>query len=136
MGLVFHSSLLHRALLADAVVSGATGLALALGAPWLSGRLGLPEELLRGAGMFLVPFAALVGVLGARALPSHGVVWAVVVVNALWVLGSVGLLVAGGVTPTLLGTLFVLAQALIVAVFAEVQFIAVRRTPLRTRVTE
>ncbi|AUX43422.1 membrane protein [Sorangium cellulosum] len=118
---------LRRALLADAVVSGATGLLMLAGAAPLAGLVGLPEALLRGAGASLLPFAALVAWLGTRARPGRTAVLAVVAVNALWVIDSVLLLALGWFDPTALGVTFVAAQALIVAAFAEAQVIGLRR---------
>jgi len=50
----------------------------------------------------------------------------VVAGNAAWVAGSVALLVAAA--PTGLGYAFVIAQALAVALLAELEFIGLRRT--------
>ena len=52
------STLLRYALIGDAVASGATGLLMAGGSGLLAGLLGLPEELLRVAGLVLLPYAA------------------------------------------------------------------------------
>jgi hypothetical protein len=51
-------TLLRRALLADAIISGGTGALMALAAGPLSGLLGLPAGLLLWAGIVLLPFAA------------------------------------------------------------------------------
>ncbi|MGK3993617.1 hypothetical protein [Sorangium sp. So ce1024] len=118
---------LRRALLADAIVSGATGLLLFAGAAHLAGVVGLPEALLRWSGASLLPFAALVAWVGTRERPARAAVLAVVVANALWVIDSVLLLVTGWVEPTALGHAFVLAQALVVALFAEAQVLGLRR---------
>jgi hypothetical protein len=55
-------------------------------------------------------------------------VQAIIALNLLWVVGSMGLLMGGWVAPTALGTAFVIAQAVAVGVFAELQFIGLRRT--------
>jgi hypothetical protein len=118
---------LRFALLGDAAASGATGLLLALGAGFLSGLLGLPEGLLRVAGLVLLPYAAFVAWLGTR---NGGVprvaVRAVVAINLLWALDSVLLLAAGPVAPNGLGIAFVLAQGLVVLGFAGMQWTALR----------
>ncbi len=49
---------LRLALLGDAAASGATGLLLATAAGPLAPLLGLPEPLLRSAGLVLLPYAA------------------------------------------------------------------------------
>jgi len=120
---------LRRSLLADAVVTFATGLLLALGAPALSALLGLPEALLRWAGVSLLPFAGLVALLARRQSAPRTAVLAVVAYNALWALDSVLLLALGWVSPTLLGSAFVVAQALAVAGFAFLQYAGLRRSP-------
>lgn len=106
---------LRRVLALDAAASAATGLLMAAGAAPLTGPLGLPADLLLGAGLGLIPFAAGVAWLASRAQPAPAAVWAVVAINALWVAESFGLLASGWVQPTALGTAFVAAQALAVA---------------------
>lgn len=122
-------SFLRRVLLADAAASAATGLLMTLGAGFLAPVLGLPETLLHYAGLVLLPFAALVAVLATRAQPPRAGVWAVVIVNALWVGDSFLLLLSGWVTPGALGQAFVVAQAIAVALFAELEYFALRKAP-------
>ena len=122
------NTFLRYALLADAVASGATGLLLIAGADLLTGLLGLPVALMREAGLLLVPYVALVAFVGTREAISRPAVQAIIALNLLWVVGSMGLLMGGWVAPTALGTAFVIAQAVAVGVFAELQFIGLRRT--------
>lgn len=129
MSIFASSSLLQTALLADAVVSGATGLLLAFGADPLALWLGLPAALLRGAGLSLLPFAALLVWLARRRSPARLLVWAVIAYNALWTVDSLWLLASGWVSPTLLGYAFVVAQALAVALLAGWQYLGLRREP-------
>lgn len=121
------SSFLRRVLALDAVASGAMGLGLAAFAPLLADWLGLPIDLLRESGLLLLPWAAVVGFLASRQEPSRLAVWAVVAINALWVIDSIALLLTGWVEPTTLGYAFVIAQAVVVGVFAELQFVGLRR---------
>jgi hypothetical protein len=121
------SPFLRYALIGDALASGATGLLLALGAGALTGFLGLPEALMRAAGLILLPYAAAIAVLGTRATVSRRAVWAVIAVNGVWVADSLILLASGWVSPTALGYAFVMAQALAVLVFAEAQYFGLRR---------
>lgn len=121
------STFLHRALLLDAAATGATALLLMGGAGLLAGPLGLPAPLLRGAGMVLVPFVALIAWAWLRPAPPRRVVWAIIGINAVWVLGSFALLFGDQAAPTALGTIFVIAQAVAVGAFAELQFIGLRR---------
>ena len=121
------TSFLRFALLGDAAASGATGLLLAAGAGFLTPLLGLPEGLLRGAGLVLLPYAAFVAWLGARSggVPRNAL-RAVAAINLLWALDSVLLLAMGPVSPNGLGAAFVLAQALVVLGFAAMQWAALR----------
>ena len=52
----------------------------------------------------------------------------VVVGNAAWTLASIALLFSGAVTPNLFGEAIVAAQAIVVGVLAELQFIGLRRS--------
>ena len=123
---------LRFALLADAVASGATGLMMIAGADLLTGLLGLPVALMREAGLLLVPYVALVAFVGTRQAISHGAVRAIIALNIAWVAGSIGLLMSGIVAPTVLGYAFVIFQAVVVGVFAELQFIGLRRAQAAT----
>jgi hypothetical protein len=121
------SSFLRLALLADAAVSGATGLAMMLGAGVVDGLLGVPGVLLRYAGLSLMPFAALVAFLATRENLSRPAAWAVVAYNALWAVDSIVLMASGWIAPTALGYAFIAFQALVVAIFAKLQYIGLRK---------
>jgi hypothetical protein len=121
------STFLRRVLTLDAVLSAVMGAVMALAAAPLSSLLGLPASLLTWTGLSLLPFAALVGWLATRENPPREGVWAVVVCNALWAVGSFALLASGGLEPTLLGKAFIVFQALVVALLAELQFFGLRR---------
>lgn len=122
------SFFLRRVLLADAAASAATGLLMLFGAGVLEQYLGLPRSLLLYAGLGLLPFAALVAYLATRENLSRKGVWAVIICNAVWVAESVLLLFSGWVEPTRLGQAFVIAQALVVALFAEVEYFGLRKS--------
>lgn len=122
---------LRLALLGDAVASGAMGLFLAAAAGSLAALLGLPEPLLRVAGLVLLPYAAIVARIATRLPPSRDAVRAVVAVNLVWVADSLLLLALGpavaGLAPGALGVAFVLFQAAVVLGFAVAQWMALRR---------
>ena len=122
------SSFLSRALLADAVFSGASAVGLTLGAGALAPFLSLPEALLRETGLFLIAYTALVGWLSTRQSVPRSLVLLVVVGNAAWTLASIALLFSGAVSPNLLGEIMVVAQAIATGVFAELQYIGLRRS--------
>jgi len=126
--MIHPSLLLRRALLADAIFSGTSAVVLTLGAGALASLLNLPDALLRETGLFLILYAALVGWLGTRqAMPK---MWAAIVVagNAAWTLLSIALLFSGLVSPNLLGEIAVAAQAIATGVFAELQYVGLRRS--------
>jgi hypothetical protein len=118
---------LRRALMADAAVSGATGVLTALGSGLLADLLGLPPALMLYAGLSLLPFAAIVALLAARRQLPRAAVWAVIAYNALWTIDSLALLMSGWIAPTILGEVFVAGQALVVAAFAGLQRVGLRR---------
>lgn len=118
---------LHRTLLLDGLVSGAAGVMMLAGAPLVAALTALPIELLAWAGALLLPWCALLLVLSRRATMPRLWLIDVIAVNALWVAASFGALVSGAVQPNIFGYAFVIAQALAVIVFAELQVIALRR---------
>ncbi len=122
------SLFLRRAILGDAIFSGASAVLLTLGAGELAPWLNLPEALLRETGLFLIAYAALVGWLGTRQAMPKPLVVIVIVGNAAWTLASVALLFSGTVMPNLLGEAFVVLQAVIVGALAELQYIGLRRS--------
>jgi hypothetical protein len=119
---------LRRALAADAIFSGAGAVIFTLGAGELAPLFDLPEALLLETGLFLIVYAAFVGWLGTRQSFPRILAGIVVVGNAAWTLASIALLFSGAVTPNLLGEAAVVAQAIATGIFAELQFIGLRRS--------
>jgi hypothetical protein len=122
------SLFLRRALAADAIFSGAGAVIFTLGAGELAPLFDLPETLLLETGLFLVVYAAFVGWLGTRQSFPRILAGIVVMGNAAWTLASVALLFSGAVAPNLLGEAAVVAQAIATGIFAELQFIGLRRS--------
>src|SRR3954451_20418250 len=122
------SSFLSRALLADAVFSGVSAVGLTFGAGMLAPFLSLPEALLRESGLFLIAYSAFVGWLGTRQTVLKALVLLVITGNAAWTLGSIALLFSGAVNPNLTGMIVVVAQAIATGVFAELQYIGLRKS--------
>jgi hypothetical protein len=120
------STFLQRMLIADAIISGITGVALLLGAGPLSAWLSVPVALLRVSGAILIPFAAMVLLFSAAISPAR--VWTVIGLNFAWVAASALVLVTGWIQPNTLGIAFVIAQAVAVALLAELQFTGLRRS--------
>ncbi|HEY2675737.1 MAG TPA: hypothetical protein VGI65_02135 [Steroidobacteraceae bacterium] len=121
------STFLRRALLADVTLTAITGLAAAFGSGPLAKLLGLPSSLLAGSSAVLIPFAAFVAFVATRERVLRPWVLAVIASNLLWVAGSFLLLLFGWIDPNALGKTFVVGQALIVAVLAELEFMGLRR---------
>ena len=93
-------------------------------APWL----GIPSALMFWAGVLLVPFVCLLLAVGRRETAPWLVLIDIIALNGLWVAASFGLLVSGVIAPTMSGIAFVSVQALAVLIFAELQFIGLRRS--------
>ncbi|HIQ44065.1 MAG TPA: hypothetical protein EYH47_15100 [Pseudomonas oleovorans] len=128
MNVLQPNPMLRDALLLDGLLSGVTGLLLVLAAGWLGAFLELPRLLLLVAGSALLPFAALLVWLSNRQQISRQVVWAVIAVNALWVIDSLLVLLIGWLSPNLFGYAFVITQALAVALLAELQWFGLRHS--------
>jgi hypothetical protein len=126
--MIHPSHLLRRALLADAIFSGASAVGLSLGAEMFASLLNLPEALLRESGLFLIAYAIFVGWLGTRASMPRLLVVIVVAGNAAWTLASIALLFSSLVSPNLLGEIVVVMQAIATGVFAELQYIGLRKS--------
>jgi hypothetical protein len=126
--MIHPSTFLGRSLLADAIFSGVSAAGLTFGAGLLAPFLILPEALLRETGLFLIAYAAFVGWLGTRTSVLKPLVLVVVAGNAAWTLASVALLFSGAVSPNLLGEIVVVAQAIATGVFAELQYVGLRRS--------
>ena len=122
------SLFLRRAIQADAIFSGMSALLLTFGAGALAPWLNLPETLLRETGLFLIAYAALVGWLGTRQSMPKPLVVIVISGNAAWTLASIALLFSGAVSPNLLGEIVVVAQAIATGVFAELQYVGLRKS--------
>ncbi|KWV46524.1 hypothetical protein AS156_01685 [Bradyrhizobium macuxiense] len=126
--MIYSSQFLRRALFADAIFSGLSAVAMTLDAGMLASLLNLPESLLRETGLFLIAYTALVGWLGSRSSAPKALVMLVIAGNAAWTLGSIALLFSGAVSPNLLGTIVIVAQAIATGVLAELQYVGLRRS--------
>lgn len=128
MTLLQPSPLLRLTLKIDALAGGAMGLLMALAAQPLGELFDLPFVLLMVAGIVLLPLALVLYWMSNQPALSRTGVWAVIALNGLWVVESVALLVTGYVQPTTLGYAFVIGQALVVLLFAELEFLGLRRS--------
>jgi len=126
--MIHPSPFLRRALQIDALFSGVSALLLVFGAGFLASLTNLPEDFLRNAGLVLVAFVLGIGYLATRDMMPKIAVWAVIAINAVWTIDSIALLASGWVSPNLLGQVFIVAQAIAVGVFAELEFIGLRKS--------
>jgi hypothetical protein len=121
------NSYLRKALLADAIISGVASVGMIAGSGLVAASFGLPSELLLWAGFACIPFAALIAfVLRGKTAPA-GVIVAIIAINIAWVIASLFVAFGPMFAPTLIGKVFVVAQAATVALFAELQIIGLRR---------
>jgi len=122
------SLFLRRALVADAIFSGVAAIGFTCGAGPFASLFNMPEAFLREVGLFLIAYAALVGWLGTRQAVQKSLVMIPIVGNAAWTLASIALLFSGAVAPNMLGMAMVVAQAIATGVFAELQYIGLRKS--------
>lgn len=106
-------------LLADAATTSGNGLAYLAAAAWLADWFGTSEPFLRGVGAFLLVFGLGVAVLATRRPIPRRAVLALAVLNAGWVVASVGYALTADLTT--LGTVWAVLQAVVVGAFAAGQ---------------
>jgi hypothetical protein len=120
------SDLLRRALLANCVFSGLSGIILLFGSNRLSELFGLHiPTILIGAGVLLLVYAAALFLNARRVTVCQIEASLAVLLNIAWVVGSVGLLFVGSLSTV--GNWTVTIAANIVLLFAVLQFYAIRR---------
>ncbi len=118
---------LRRVLALDALSCAGMGVLLAAAAGPLAPLFGLPEGLVRGAGLLLLPIAAFMAVLASRSSPPPLLVWVVIVGNLGWVGESFVLVGHYGASITAVGTAFVAVQALTVLALSGLEYVGLRR---------
>jgi hypothetical protein len=119
--------LLRGALKVDAFASIATGLAYLVLNSALGDLFGLPGGFLAAVGVFSVAYGAYAWRLGThpRLAASAGVL--IAIGNLVWVAASVAMVVLGWHDPTTAGSVWIAAQAALVAGFADAQLLGARR---------
>ncbi len=119
--------LLRRVLRLDAAISGASAVALMLGAAPIGAAVGLPTLAVAGIGVLFLPWAALLwrGAAGPRVDPRFA--WFVIVANLAWVVASAAVLVEGLLPMTPLGWWGTAIVADVVALLAIAEFVGLRR---------
>jgi hypothetical protein len=122
MMLLVPASYLRQGLLSNATTNAGLGIFLVVASGLLTRSFGLPSWFLLGAGLALGAFAALLAILSMRPAIPNAVVWAVIGFNLIWAADSLLLVSTGFVQPTRAGTVFVLAQAAVAAMYAGLQW--------------
>ncbi|MEU3572089.1 hypothetical protein AB0E96_27235 [Kitasatospora sp. NPDC036755] len=125
-GSAFSPWTVRGSLALDALVTGGNGLAyLALSGP-LGELLGAGRGTVAEVGLLLLGYALAVGALAARRRPPVSLVRAVIDLNLAWVVLSL-VAMELWLEPTTAGFVWIPAQAAAVALFAALQFAALRR---------
>ncbi|MFD9861277.1 hypothetical protein [Streptomyces alboflavus] len=120
-------SLARLSLKLDAAVTGSNGLAYLALAQLLDSFLGVEAALLHPLGAFLLLYAAAVQFTATRPRINRPALTAIITVNVLWTLLSLTLASTDALSATTAGTVWAVLQALAVAGFAGVQWVALGR---------
>lgn len=116
-------------LLIDAVTCGVMGVLLVLIAAPVAAITAVPATLLIYAGALLTPIALYMVVVARIGTGNTGAVWLVIMGNVGWVAASLGLFAF--ISPNAIGVIFILAQALVVAVLAWLEYAAWRTNTMQ-----
>ena len=120
------SDLLRYALMANAIFSALSGVLLTLGGSRIAALLGLHMLVsLCPLGLALVLFAAYVSVAARKSEPDVGAAQAIIIVDALWVFGSMALILCGPLS--VVGNAAVAVVALVVLSFAVLQSMGIQK---------
>ncbi|MFD4407198.1 hypothetical protein ACFWPH_30970 [Nocardia sp. NPDC058499] len=122
-----HDDLLRRALLFDGWGTGAFGILILAAAAPLRDPLGLPTSWSIPLGVAMLGGALALLLLAGYPVISPRYTTAVVGVNGVSVLGMLALAGSGVLPLTTAGVAFLLAGAAVVAVFAAVEYVGLRR---------
>ncbi|MQT01456.1 hypothetical protein [Streptomyces jumonjinensis] len=118
---------LRRFLALDAVVTGGNGLIYLLASGPVGRLLDVNAGFLQGIGVFLTVYGLYVAYLATRPEPPVGGTTFVIDANYLWAVASVASLLFGWLDPNTTGTLWIPAQAVVVAAFAVLQQVGLRK---------
>ncbi|MGQ0802118.1 MAG: hypothetical protein ACT4NL_18635 [Pseudomarimonas sp.] len=105
----------------------AAALSLAM-APVLQAAVGTSLSAVQAVAMFTLVYGLLIGYTSTRTRLTTWLVWAVVIGNAGWVLGSVLLTYSNWIRPNGLGQAVLLGQATLVALFVVIQYLGLKRS--------
>ncbi|MBN7138169.1 hypothetical protein A7A76_03555 [Lysobacter enzymogenes] len=118
---------LRRVVQADLAVSAAAGALQLAAAEPLARLTAIDAGVLRGSGLVLMAWIGFLGWALSRPAITAPMARAMIGVNLAWVAASVLVWLEGAIAPNPLGLAYVLAQAAVVAVFADLQYFGLRR---------
>lgn len=117
---------LRRVLWFDAISGIGTGVLHLVASGPLSQALGLPGALLMASGMAIFAFVTLAAWLAMQPTPPRSGLSVIVVGNLAWSAGCVWLALGGVSGATAIGVGYLLVQAVVVAILAELQWMGLR----------
>jgi hypothetical protein len=117
----------RRVLAFDAISGAGTGVLHLLLASVLATWLGLPAALLQASGVAIFAFVLLAGWLARQAPVPRGPLMVIVLLNVAWAIACVWLAFGDVVEPTPLGVAYLLVQAAVVFVLAELEWMGWRQ---------
>lgn len=120
-------TVLRRVLAFDAISGAGTGVLHLLLASVLATWLGLPEALLQASGVAIFAFVLLAAWLARQATVPRGPLMVIVSLNVAWAIACAWLALGGAVQPTPLGVAYLLVQAVVVLVLAELEWMGWRQ---------
>ena len=124
------STTLRRVLAIDAVLGLGMGLSHLALSDSLSTWLGLPLAWLQVAAVIVLVAASMAGWLATRHSPPGGGVRLLAMGNLGWVAASLWVALGAGLALTPLGLAWVLLQAAVVFVLAELEWVGARSAPM------
>ncbi len=119
--------LLRTALLANAEFSLISGLVLAVFSGRIADWIGAPRLVVLLIGIGLVPWGAYLFIASRREVIRRSDAWSAIVGDDAWVTGTLVLVLGFPTALTSAGNAVAVAVAIVVAGFAVVQFIGLRR---------
>lgn len=128
MSILASSRFLPRVMWADAASCAATGALQLLAARPLEALTGLPLALLTGTGVFLLLYALLAGWIARRQPVPRTLIGLIALGNLGWALACALLIFGSGLMLSGWGVAWVAAQALVVIVLADLQWLGLRAT--------
>lgn len=111
----------------DGVVTGLNGLGYLALATVLDSLLGIGTSVEYPVGVFLLVYALGVLVAGTRERISRKALGTVLVANVLWAVVSIVTVISGALSPTVAGGVWIVLQAVVVALFAALQYVGLKR---------